>query len=479
MLIDVVQEKTFVKASYVNDNGDIAIENLPLPEDGYTKWTICDDDDPDASKEFKNYDGQSVKRVPAYKFDDLNLTEFLTKQVAPELRKKIFAFHKPKGFSVDIETEITDDAMPQADTAPNKILSIQITAPNMATIVLLLKKANEENVQKIIDESPVGQYCKKHGIKLPWKQLLFDNEREMLIFFLQMVNRSWHLIYGWNFLRYDWKYIYNRCVRLNIPFEKLVSPEGKVEGNDKIPVHRLVIDYMEAYKAGSRGNSALLSYSLNSVADFELGLAKIEYPLTLKELYAQDYDRFIAYAIVDPILVQLIHKKTNKIDVMFNMAYYTKVPFKASDGNIAQTDALQFEEMYNSGKVYADVRGDTKSKEKYDGAFVKPPVYSECDFPAAWDAKSLYPSTIRAYNISPENYIGQCKESEVEKLRAKGFFVSDKRSVYRNDEPGSFKRLESRLADERTIYKTAMLEIWDNMMPILEAEAKKRGIDLH
>ena len=29
MLIDVIQEKTFVKVSYVNENGQIALENLP------------------------------------------------------------------------------------------------------------------------------------------------------------------------------------------------------------------------------------------------------------------------------------------------------------------------------------------------------------------------------------------------------------------------------------------------------------------
>ena len=89
MLIDVVQEKTFVKTSYVNDQGHIVIENLPLPPEGYTKWTICDDEDPDASKEFKNYDGQAVKRVPAYRFEDLNLTEFLTKRLPEDTRKRI------------------------------------------------------------------------------------------------------------------------------------------------------------------------------------------------------------------------------------------------------------------------------------------------------------------------------------------------------------------------------------------------------
>ena len=474
MLIDVIQEKTFVKVSYVNENGQIALENLPLPPEGYTKWVICDEDDPDKDPVFHNYDGQPVKRVSANKFEDLNLTEFLTKRIDPEIQKKIFAFHKPNGFSVDIETRITDDAMPQAETAPNDILTISITAPNMATIILTTKKPNVDKVQEILNETPVWEYCRERKIELPWKYIYFPNEREMLIFFCQMVRKNFHLIFGWNFTWYDWKYITNRCIKLSIPWEKLMSPEEKAD-NDRIPIHRLVIDYMDAYKAGSRGNSSLLSYSLDSVAQFELGLNKLDYPLTLKELYLQDFDRFIAYAIIDTILVQLIHKKTNKIDVMFNMAYYTKVPFKSSDGNIAQTDALQFVEMYAQNQVYADVK-EVGTKEKYEGAFVKEPVYHECDFPAAWDAKSLYPSTIRAYNISPENYIGPCKPHEVAKLREKGFFVSEKLSVYKNSEDGSFKRLESKLATERTIYKTAMLHIWDNFIPEVEKELKRRGL---
>ena len=364
--------------------------------------------------------------------------------------------------------------MPQAETAPNDILTISITAPNMATIILTTKEPNVDKVQEILNETPVWEYCRERKIELPWKYIYFPNEREMLIFFCQMVRKNFHLIFGWNFTWYDWKYITNRCIKLSIPWEKLMSPEEKAD-NDRIPIHRLVIDYMDAYKAGSRGNSSLLSYSLDSVAQFELGLNKLDYPLTLKELYLQDFDRFIAYAIIDTILVQLIHKKTNKIDVMFNMAYYTKVPFKSSDGNIAQTDALQFVEMYAQNQVYADVR-EVGTKEKYEGAFVKEPVYHECDFPAAWDAKSLYPSTIRAYNISPENYIGPCKPHEVAKLREKGFFVSEKLSVYKNSEDGSFKRLESKLATERTIYKTAMLHIWDNFIPKVEKELKRRGL---
>lgn len=478
MLIDVVQEKTFVKVSYVNEKGQIELDNLALPPEGYTKWVICDDDDPDRDKEFKNYDGQSVKRVPSYRFEDLNLTEFLTKRIPKEQQDKLFAFHKPNGFSVDIETEITDDAMPNADTAPNKVLSISITAPNMATIWLCLKEPNVDKVNEILQSTEVWKYCQDRKIKLPWKYIVFDNEYDMLVFYCQMIRKTCHLTFGWNFTGYDWKYITNRCIKHNISWEKLTSPEETAD-RDRIPTHRLVIDYMQAYKAGSRGNSSLLSYSLDSVAEYELGLHKLDYPMTLKELYRDDFNRFCAYALIDTILVQLIHKKTNKIDVLFNMAYYTKVPFKSSDGNIAQTDALQFVEMYNNHEIYADVK-EVGVKEKYEGAFVKAPVYHEVDFPACWDAKSLYPSTMMTYDISPENYIGKCKASEVDMLRKRGFFVSDKLSVYKLvPGGGSFKRLESKLMKERKIYKSAMLDIWDRILPMLEKEGKRRGIELH
>lgn len=481
MLIDVVQKETCVEVSYTTAEGSIAIKQLPLPKEGYTNWVKCDEEDPDKDPIFKNHDGTAIKKVKGKIFYDLNLTEFLTKRLPPEVEKEIFAFYKPRFFSVDIETRITDDAMPSADTAPTDVLSISVTAPNMATIILMTKDCNIENSIKIVKDY-LGDYCKNHNIpELPVKHIVFETEKEMLIFFFEQMCKNLHLTGGWNYTDYDWKYLKNRAIKNNINIE-ITSPIGKID--DGMPVHRIVLDYMAAYKAGSRGNSSLLSYRLDAVAEYELGLHKLEYPKTLKELYEEDYDRFIAYAIVDTILVQLIHKKTNKIDVLFNMCYYTKVPFKRSDGNIAQTDALMFKEFYKDHKVYADEK-EEHTAVKYEGAYVKEPVFHEADFPACYDAKSLYPSTMMTYDISPELYIGKCRPEEVKKLRDKGFFVSDKLSVYKrnvnedgSENPGTFKKLEYGLFAERKKFKSKMLYAWDVLTTKIEEEAKRRGLKL-
>lgn len=474
MLIDVIQKDTYVEVSYTTHEGNIDIGKVPLPPEGYSNWKLCEDDDPDRDPVFHNYDGKCVKRVKGKQFYDLNLHEFLVKRTDPEWQRKIFGFNKPNFFSVDIETRITSDCMPKAEEAPTDILSISITAVNMATIILSTRECNMERANKIVQDY-LAEYGKEHNLTFPTKHIVFDSEKEMLIFFLNMVRTRFHLHGGWNYTGYDWTYIKNRCIKNGINIE-ISSPAGMVE--DGVPVHRIVIDYMEAYKAGSRGNSSLLSYRLDAVAEYELGLHKLSYDKTLKELYEQDYDRFIAYAIIDTILVQLIHKKTNKIDVLFNMCYYTKVPFKRSDGNIAQTDALQFEEFYNDNLVYADERKNGV-KEKYEGAYVKEPVFHEADFPACYDAKSLYPSTMMTYDISPELYIGKCKPNEVQKLREKGFFVSDKLSVYRRTETGgAFKKLETKLFGERGKFKSKMLYAWDKLTVLIEDEAKRRGLKL-
>jgi DNA polymerase elongation subunit (family B) len=39
---------------------------------------------------------------------------------------------------------------------------------------------------------------------------------------------------GWNFIGFDWKYIYNRCKKIGIDVSRC-SPSKKIYGKDNIP----------------------------------------------------------------------------------------------------------------------------------------------------------------------------------------------------------------------------------------------------
>lgn len=473
MIVDILQLKSYVQVSYVNEQGFIDIENIPLPQEGYTNWVITGEDDPDADPVIRNYDGQRVKKVPGSQFKDLNLHEFLFYRTTPEIRDKIFAYNKPQFFSVDIETEITD-SKPDPDKAETQILSIAITAPNMATVVMSTSDVNIENVQRYVNEA-LGDYIKKESF--PVKHFKFDTEQEMLTYVFKKFCDSLHCHGGWFYDGYDFKYFKNRAKKLNIDFS-MISPIKRLHSADSKPYHRIVIDYMDAYKLASKG-LYLSSFSLNYIAEYELGLTKLDSGMSLKKLFSTDYDKFIAYNAIDTILVQMIHRKTNKFDKALNMAYYVSIPVMKAYGQIAIIDSLIFKKLYSKGLVYANEREKTSSKESYAAAYVKEPIKNEVNMPVGIDAKSLYPSTMMSFPLSPDTYVGKCKQSEVQELKAKGYFVSHRLSVYKNPEkPSLYKEIEQDLSKERAQYKDAKGEIWEQLMTLLEQEGEKRGMHL-
>ena len=471
MIIDIDQKDTCVSVSYTNENKGISITDIPLPPEGYTNWELCNEDDPFKHPTLRNYDGKSVKKVPGRRFYDLNLHEFLQVGADETNRQLIHSMNKPNFFSVDIETEITDDANPDAETAPNRILSISITAPNMATIIGSLREVDMTKVIEIVREN-MGEYSKKYNFDT--QHIVFANEKDLLEWFIQNMKDVFHVIGGWFFLGYDWLYIKNRCKKLGIRVQN-ASPVGKLDF-EGIPMHRLIFDYQEMYK--EKASADVISFALNEVSDYELGIGKLDYDFTLKELYEQDPEKFIAYAIIDTLLVQLIHKKRNIIDIQYNMAYYTKISVKRAGKNIALADSLIFREFWNRGNIYGDPQKEVK-KQDYPGAFVKDPVKHEIDFPAGVDAKSLYPSSGITMRVSPDAFAGTCKDSDIPILRKNGFIVTHNNNVYKRDKEYLFTKIWKGLRTERDLYKKdCMMVIYLQYLPAIEAEAEKRGIKL-
>lgn len=471
MIVDIKQKQTSVQVSYTDERGGISLCDIPLPEQGYQNWVICDADDPDRSHDKVNWDGKPVKKVSGKRFEDLNLHEFIQIGAPVEYRELLHKTNIPHAFSVDIETEITDDAMPDAETAPNKILSISVTAPNMATVLLSLKQCDMEKTMSIVNEEMKAW---SHKYTFRTKHIVFNTEKEMLEYFCIKCRDIFHVIIGWNYLSYDNQYIKNRCKKCGINYN-ICSPTQELDGNGT-PLHRLVIDYLEVYK--ERASRDITSFKLDNVAEYEIGMHKLKYEKTLRELYREDYDRFCAYAIIDTILVQLIHKKKNSISLQYNMAYYCKIPIKHAGKQISQTDALIFKEFWNTGRVWATPRTSPK-KYDYPGAFVKPPTQHEVDFPSCWDAKSLYPSSGITMKISPDSYLGKVKnDMDIPRLRKEGYIVTHRKSIYKTDKQYLFPKLWKDLRVERDVYKAAMFRIWQNIEEKVENEAKRRGFKL-
>ena len=88
----------------------------------------------------------------------------------------------------------------------------------------------------------------------------------MLYTFLDSFVKKFPMMTGWNFIRFDWTYILNRCKHLQID-PSIASPTGKLDGRDNFPVHVGVIDYMDLYQNWDRTISVKESSALDYVSN--------------------------------------------------------------------------------------------------------------------------------------------------------------------------------------------------------------------
>ena len=85
------------------------------------------------------------------------------------------------------------------------------------------------------------------------------------------------------------------------------------------------IDYLAAYKKFTYSQQE--SYSLDNIANVELGERKIDYSEygDLMGLYKNNYQKFIEYNIKDVLLVKRLEEKMKLLELMYAIAYDAKV----------------------------------------------------------------------------------------------------------------------------------------------------------
>jgi len=210
------------------------------------------------------------------------------------------------------------------------------------------------------------------------KAFFFDSEKELIVKFLKFYQK-FHpdIITGWYISGFDIPYIQNRIVNLFQNSEKrlialatfsLISkklmkevidvylskrPLKDLEDYLKTKIHgAAVLDYIDLYKKFQL--KKLSSYSLDSVASFELGEHKIDYSeyLSLKNLYKENFQKFIEYNIRDVELVYLIDKKVKFIDLTLLMSYAARSDFEDVLGVVKRWEKKIFYYLMTEYKTF-------------------------------------------------------------------------------------------------------------------------------
>lgn len=424
MLIDVqyISKTRQLIASYVDEKGQIKLKYFPWEQP--TQYEYCSADDPYVERETKSWDDKPVKKVTTDRPDRYAIYDFLDTVISKEEHDEIFKLNFPKLYFVDIEVEIRD-GFPEASEALTPVTSLSIVYDNKI-ILMGLKDLSEEQQQRIIKNT--HEHLGKAGInkKYEFKYIKYDCEFDMLYHFFHNLVPKMELITGWNFIKFDWTYLMNRAkkieknnggriLKINT---KLASPTRQIEkvwmSEEELPKHRMVFDYMMLYEIVDTSIKVRESSALDFVATKTLGVPKIHYPGSLKDLYDNDFETFMLYNAIDSALVQLIHEKMHYISVVFAISSLAKI--KLADcinmltsklSSLPITEGVLRNRFRQEGKVlFKDRDKQTSPGQGIDGGWVKDPNVGMNQWVSCYDFSSLYPSVERQFFISPENFRG-------------------------------------------------------------------------
>ena len=273
---------------------------------------------------------------------------------------------------------------------------------------------------------------------------LFDDEGELLKTFLSIIDDV-DCFSGWNSTLFDVPYLVNRITRIlgmdynrqfclwdQKPRQRMVPRYGK-EHESYDFVGRCHLDYLELYQKHNPQQQQ--SYRLDFIGEVEVGENKVQYEGTLDDLYHKDFYRFIDYSRQDVMLLVKIDAKKQFIELANQIAHVNSVLLKTTMGSVTLVEQAIINEMHEMGLVVpcrkADVEevfvppsgDDDDDDEDGDdgkgpvvGAYVAKPKKGIHTHVGCVDINSLYPSAIRALNISPETIVGQLRQDETKAL---------------------------------------------------------------
>jgi DNA polymerase elongation subunit (family B) len=271
---------------------------------------------------------------------------------------------------------------------------------------------------------------------------LFENEEDLLKTFLQIIEDV-DCLSGWNSTLFDIPYIVNRIIRIlgsdytrqlclwdQKPRERLIPRYGKEHQSYDI-VGRVHLDYLELYQKHNPQQQQ--SYRLDFIGEIEVGENKVAYSGTLDDLYKKDFHKFIDYSRQDVMLLVKIDEKKKFIELANQIAHVNSVLLKTTMGSVTLVEQAIINEMHEMGLVVPcrkakiedefvpdeDDDDDDESGDKKGpvvGAYVAKPKVGIHTHVGCVDINSLYPSAIRALNISPETIVGQVRPDETKAL---------------------------------------------------------------
>lgn len=482
------QQKDLIM-SYLNGDGKISSFQYTIPLSDMYVWKYARANDTDIDHDYLSWDNKPVRKdykKPYIKSNSNRIYEILlalTKQY-PQM-SCLTELHFPDLAYSDIEVEVDEDGFPEADAALKRVNTIS-WVHNTDVTVFGLAKLSESQISKIQED--INAHCKKFNSEYKFEYRYYTSETAMLTDFMFNYVKPMTAITGWNFLKYDWKYLVNRCKRLGIDIT-FISPTGMwtdyslvnmfnspVREKVSLPAHKLLFDYMEVYFKWDTSIQPKEGFKLDDVADAALGVKKVQHALGFKDMWEQQPALYVFYNAIDSILVREIDKKLKTSHTFYALANLINCDAMTAFSTVPAVHAVQTQFMYKENKVFPEMRLDKKnSDESYEGAFVYEPIPGAYSNVIALDFASLYPTTMRQFNISPDTYITK----DINRPKNEHEIKTCTGATYTKDFEGMLPKILTSYYKQRKVYKKemqiAIQEKYD-LMAILERRKKSAGI---
>lgn len=412
------------------------------------------------SKFSTNSFGQFNKNLKMHKEEDLWESDL--NPIFQCLSKNYVGVEAPKLHTAffDIEVDFDRERGYAPTTDPfNKITAITVYLDWMDKLITLVIPPNGWTDAQI--QAAISPFSDTY---------VFDREEDMLETFIDLVDDA-DILSGWNSEGYDIPYTINRIIKIlsvshttklclwNEKPRKRVFERYGTEQSTYDLVGRVHLDYMQLYIKYTYEERQ--SYSLDYISDFELGEKKVEYEGSLDQLYNKDFSKFVDYNRQDVMLLAKLDKKLKYIDLANLIAHENTVLLQTTMGSVAVIEQGVINDAHSKGLVVPNRKRHDSADTKAAGAWVANPKKGIHEWIGSVDINSLYPSTIRALNMSPETILGQITPKYTDDFLEDRIARSKKKMSFAAAWEGLFSTKEYELVMKKDM-QTPLEVVWEH-----------------
>lgn len=266
-------------------------------------------------------------------------------------------------------------------------------------------------------DADIAKMSKELDLDFEPSYILCANELELLTAMVSSIQNA-DILSGWNSEFFDIPYIMKRLERVAPHLVKLMSfvgarpPKAGVQmrfGAESITYKlfgRTHLDYLPLFKKFAQ-DVRYPTYSLGFVGEAEVGVDKVHFDGHFEDFYNNEFAKFVCYNARDVDILVKINKKRKLFSLVNTMAHENTCLFENLMGTVRYVETAIVNRAHNvHNRIVRDKMGLSSDGEVVDGALVLDPFAGLWEWLGSVDINSLYPSVIRAVNISPEMIIG-------------------------------------------------------------------------